>query len=62
MTAKPFLVALILGAAAALFVYRDKAAAWFPHSQHMPDWLRTWKVQATITLLVVIALAYTVSG
>jgi hypothetical protein len=62
MTAKPFIVALVLGAAAALFVYRDKAAGWFPKGEHIPDWVGTWKVQALITLLVVIGLAYMLSG
>jgi hypothetical protein len=58
---KPFLVALILGAAAALFIYRDRAAALFPRSENLPDKLGVWQVQATITLLVVIGVAYMLS-
>jgi hypothetical protein len=61
VSAKPFIVALILGAAAALFIYRDRAAAWFPKGEHVPDKLGSWKVEATITLLVVIGLAYMIS-
>jgi hypothetical protein len=53
VSAKPFIVAAILGAAAALFIYRDKAAAPFTNQR-----LGTWQVQATITILVVIGLAY----
>jgi hypothetical protein len=62
MTAKPFIVALILGAAAALFIFRDKAAALFPKGEHIPAWIATWQVQAMITLLLVIGLAYMLSG
>jgi hypothetical protein len=61
VSAKPFIVALILGTAAALFVYRDRAAAWFPKGENLPDRLGAWQVQATITLLVVIGLAYMLS-
>jgi hypothetical protein len=61
VSAKPFLVALILGTAMALFIYRDKAAARFPKGEHVPDKLGAWQVQATITLLVVIGLAYIIS-
>jgi hypothetical protein len=59
--AKPLIVALILGAAAALFIYRDQAAARFPKGEHVPDKLGVWQVHATITLLVVIGLAYMLS-
>ena len=58
MSAKPVSVALILGAAAALFVYRDKAAARFPKGEHIPDWLGRGQVHATITLLVVLGLGF----
>jgi hypothetical protein len=61
VSAKPFLVAAILGAAAALFIYRGKAAARFPKGENVPDKLGVWQIQATITLLVVIGLAYLLS-
>ena len=61
MEAKPFIVALILGVAAVLFTYREKAAAWFPTGEHIPNWLGAWQVEATITMLVAIGLAYLVS-
>jgi len=57
VSVKPFIVAAILGAAAALFVYRDKAAGSFANQR-----LGVWQVQATITMLVVIGLAYMVSN
>ena len=62
MTAKPFIVALILGFATALFIYRDKIAARFPKGENVPDKLGVWKVQAAITIIVVIGLAYMLSG
>jgi hypothetical protein len=61
VSAKPFLVALILGGAAGLFVYRDRVADWFPRGEHLPHNLGAWKVQATITIVVVIAVAYLLS-
>ena len=57
MSAKPFIVAAILGAAAALWIYRDKAAAPFANQG-----LGAWQVQATVTILVVIGLAYVLSS
>ena len=62
MDVKPFIVALILGAAAALFIFRDKAAARFAKGDQVPEKLGAWQVQATITMLVVIGLAYMFSG
>ena len=56
-----FLVALILGVATALFIYRDRLAAWFPKGENLPDNLGLWQTQATITILVVLALAYMLS-
>jgi hypothetical protein len=37
VSAKPFIVALILGIATTLFIYRDKAAARFPKGDYVTD-------------------------
>jgi hypothetical protein len=59
--AKPFLVALVLGAGIALFIHRDRAAALFPKGENLPDKLGMWMVQITIAMLAVIGLAYMLS-
>ena len=61
MTAKPFIVALIFGAAAALFVYRDQAAARLQSASTSWTGLRDGQVHSTITLLVGLGLGFMLS-